>query len=155
MTDEKDDDNQSPVDRLIAVLLGLPWLKVLKQAWELIRKVMPGQSGGIYEVLESGTEGSRRAESHLSQTREGTLSTRPHYRLPGSGLGRWRDPDRLRVQPMHAGGPIPVGAQDLRPRLAARGEEQRGRGRCQLREESRARLQGLDFSGLGATMFAP
>jgi hypothetical protein len=31
MTDEKDNDNQSLVDRLIAVLLWLPWANVLER----------------------------------------------------------------------------------------------------------------------------
>jgi hypothetical protein len=70
MTDEKDNDNQSLVDRLIAILLGLPWPKVLKQAYNLIRTVMPGHSGRIYEVLayESTLElkdrGGQRATFH-------------------------------------------------------------------------------------------
>jgi hypothetical protein len=46
MTDEEDSANQSLVDRLIGVLLGLLWPKVLKQAWELIRKVVPGPDDG-------------------------------------------------------------------------------------------------------------
>jgi hypothetical protein len=51
MTDEKRNDNQSLVDRLIATLLDSPWSKMLKQAYNLIRKVMPGQSRGAHKVL--------------------------------------------------------------------------------------------------------
>jgi len=52
MTDEKHDDNQSFIDKLVDVLLQLPWLRVLEEAWEILRRVVPRQPTGIYEVLE-------------------------------------------------------------------------------------------------------
>ncbi len=53
MADENRNDNQSLLDKLIAVLSGLPWLEVLGQAWKIVRKVMQGRSyRGMYEVLE-------------------------------------------------------------------------------------------------------
>jgi len=53
MTDEKRNDDQSLFDKLIAVLLGLPWPAVLGDLWKIIRKVMQGWSyKGMYEVLD-------------------------------------------------------------------------------------------------------
>lgn len=53
MPDEKRNDNQSLLDKLIALLSGLPWLDVLGQAWKILRKVMQNRSyKGMYEVLE-------------------------------------------------------------------------------------------------------
>lgn len=53
MTPEKRNDNQSPLSKLIAILLGLPWPEVVKQSWEIIRKVMQSWSyQDLYEVLE-------------------------------------------------------------------------------------------------------
>jgi len=53
MTDEKRNDDQSLSDKLIAVLLGLPWPAVLGDLWKIIRKVMQGWSyKGMYEVLD-------------------------------------------------------------------------------------------------------
>jgi hypothetical protein len=53
MTDEKRDDHQSLLDKLIALLLRLPWLDVLGDMWKTLRKTLPGQSyRGLYEVLE-------------------------------------------------------------------------------------------------------
>ena len=52
MTDEKRNDDQSLFDRLIAVLLGLPWPAVLGDLWKIIRKVMQGWSyKDMYEAL--------------------------------------------------------------------------------------------------------
>jgi len=52
MPDEKRNDNQSFLDRLIAVLSGLPWLEVFGEVWKILRKVMQSQSyKGMYEVL--------------------------------------------------------------------------------------------------------
>lgn len=52
MTDEKHDNDQSLVDKLVDVLLQLPWLRVLEETWEILRRVTPRQPRGIYEVLE-------------------------------------------------------------------------------------------------------
>jgi len=53
MPDEKRDGSQSLLDKLIAVLSGLPWLDVLGEAWKILRKVVQGRSyRGMYEVLE-------------------------------------------------------------------------------------------------------
>ena len=53
MTDEKRNDDQSLSDKLIGVLLGLPWPAVLGDLWKIMRKVMQGWSyRGMYEVLE-------------------------------------------------------------------------------------------------------
>jgi hypothetical protein len=52
MVDEKRNDNQSLLDRLIAVLLGFPWTEVL-DVWNILRGVLQGRSyKGMYEVLE-------------------------------------------------------------------------------------------------------
>jgi hypothetical protein len=53
MTDEKESSNQSFVDRLIAVLLRLPWAAVLEDALKALRRLIEGRSyKGLYEVLE-------------------------------------------------------------------------------------------------------
>jgi hypothetical protein len=53
MTDEKRDDHQSLLDKLIALLLRLDWLDVLGDVWKVLQKALPGQSyKGLYEVLE-------------------------------------------------------------------------------------------------------
>ena len=50
MANKKRNDNQSLLDKLIAVLLGLPWPEVLGDAW-IIRKVVQGRSyGGMYKA---------------------------------------------------------------------------------------------------------
>jgi hypothetical protein len=52
MTDEKRNSNQRLVDKLIDVLLALPWPEVLKDAWKLVQKAMEGRADrGLYEVL--------------------------------------------------------------------------------------------------------
>jgi len=53
MAHEKRNDNQSLLDKLIALLSGLPWLNVLGEAWKILRKVMQDRPyRGMYEVLE-------------------------------------------------------------------------------------------------------
>ena len=53
MPDEKHNDNQSLLEKLIAVLSGLPWLEVLGEAWKILRKVVQARSyKGMYEVLK-------------------------------------------------------------------------------------------------------
>ncbi|MEA3375339.1 MAG: hypothetical protein U9R72_03975 [Chloroflexota bacterium] len=53
MTDEKDNDNQNLVDKLIAVLLRLPWADVLGDALEAVYRAIQGRSyRGLHEVLE-------------------------------------------------------------------------------------------------------
>jgi len=39
MATENRSHNQGFVDRLIAVLLGLPWPKVVGEAWKTLRKI--------------------------------------------------------------------------------------------------------------------
>jgi hypothetical protein len=52
MADEKRDDDQSLLSKLIALLLRLDWLDVLDDVWKVLRKALPGQSyKGLYEVL--------------------------------------------------------------------------------------------------------
>ena len=53
MANEKRNDNQNLLDKLITALLRLSWLEVLGDVWKFVRKVMPGRSyKGMYEVLE-------------------------------------------------------------------------------------------------------
>jgi hypothetical protein len=53
MTDEKHNNNQSPLDKLIAVLLRLPWADVVADALKALREAVQGRSSrGLYEVLE-------------------------------------------------------------------------------------------------------
>jgi hypothetical protein len=52
MADEKRKDRQSLLEKLIAILLSLPWLEVAEMAWNIIRKVIQVRSyAGMYEVL--------------------------------------------------------------------------------------------------------
>jgi hypothetical protein len=52
MTDERDNGNQNLVDKLIGVLLGLPWADVLGDTLKALRKVIKGRSyRGLYAVL--------------------------------------------------------------------------------------------------------
>ena len=44
MTNEKRDGDQSLFDKLIAILLGLPWPAVLGDLWKMIRKVVQSWS---------------------------------------------------------------------------------------------------------------
>ena len=53
MPDEKRNDNQSLLEKLIALLSGLPWLEVLGKAWKIVQNVMQSRSyKGMYEVLD-------------------------------------------------------------------------------------------------------
>ena len=53
MTDESRKDDQSFLNKLLSVLLGLPWVDLLGKAWKAIQKMMHSQSSqGIYKVLE-------------------------------------------------------------------------------------------------------
>jgi hypothetical protein len=53
MADEKHNDHQSLLDKLIALLPRLDWLDVLGDVWRVLQKALPGQSyKGLYEVLE-------------------------------------------------------------------------------------------------------
>jgi len=53
MKDEKDNDNQSLVNKLITALLGLPWVEMLGGALKALRQAIQGRSEkGLYEVLE-------------------------------------------------------------------------------------------------------
>jgi hypothetical protein len=53
MTDEKDNNNQSLVDKLITALLRLPWADVLGDALKALRQAIRSRSyRGLYEVLE-------------------------------------------------------------------------------------------------------
>ena len=53
MTNEKDNNNQSLVDKLIAALLRVPWVDLLGDALKALRKAIQGRSHrGLYEVLE-------------------------------------------------------------------------------------------------------
>ena len=53
MTKRKHRGEQSRVDKLVDVLLQLPWLKVLEEAWRILRRLIPRQPSSTYEVLES------------------------------------------------------------------------------------------------------
>jgi hypothetical protein len=53
MPDEKRNDDQSLLDKLVAFLVRSPWQEVLGEAWKILRKVMQRRSfEGMYEVLE-------------------------------------------------------------------------------------------------------
>jgi hypothetical protein len=53
MTDEKRNSNQRLVDKVIDVLLGLPWPEVLRDGWKIARKAMQGRADrGLYEALK-------------------------------------------------------------------------------------------------------
>ena len=46
-------DNRSLIDKLITVLVGLPWPEVIGKAWKIILKALQGRSfEGMYDVLE-------------------------------------------------------------------------------------------------------
>jgi hypothetical protein len=53
MTGGKDTDNQSLIDKLMTVLLRLPWADVLGDDLKALRQATQGRSYiGLYEVLE-------------------------------------------------------------------------------------------------------
>ena len=53
MTDENDNANQNLLDKLITVLVRLPWAEVLADALKALREAILGRSyRGLYEVLE-------------------------------------------------------------------------------------------------------
>ena len=53
MEDEQRNHNQSLPDRLVALLLGLPWLDTVETGWRIARTVIQRRSSaGMYEVLE-------------------------------------------------------------------------------------------------------
>ena len=53
MTNEKHDDSQSLLDKLVSVLPGSPWLELVNKTWKTIRKLIQRRSyAGMYEVLE-------------------------------------------------------------------------------------------------------
>ncbi len=53
MTDEKQSRWQSLLNKLIALLSGLPWLDIVGEAWKIGRGLLQGPSNfGMYEVLE-------------------------------------------------------------------------------------------------------
>jgi hypothetical protein len=41
MADEKHDDNHSLLDKLVTVLLRLPWSEVFQDLWKAIQKAPP------------------------------------------------------------------------------------------------------------------
>jgi len=50
MTDEKCNSNRRLVDKLIDILLGLPWPEVLKDAWKLVQKAI--QTGDRLHLIQ-------------------------------------------------------------------------------------------------------
>ena len=49
MTDERHNDNGRLVDKLVDVLLGLPWPEVLGGVWKIALKAMQGRADrGLY-----------------------------------------------------------------------------------------------------------
>jgi len=53
MAETKNNEDQSLVDRLVSIPLGLPWLDIVSKALRLGRKAIQGLSDeGVYEVLE-------------------------------------------------------------------------------------------------------
>ena len=53
MTNEKHNDSQSFLDKLVSVLPGSSWLELVQKAWKIIRKLIQRRSyAGMYEVLE-------------------------------------------------------------------------------------------------------
>ena len=51
--DEQRNHNQSLPDRLVALLLGLPWLDAVETGWRIARTVIQRRSfAGMYEVVE-------------------------------------------------------------------------------------------------------
>ena len=53
MGDEARNDNRNLLDKLMALLSGLPWLEVLESGWKAAHKLIQARSyWGIYEVLE-------------------------------------------------------------------------------------------------------
>lgn len=53
MAETKHNENQSLVDKLVSIPLGLPWLEIVSKALKLGRKAIQGLSDeGVYEVLE-------------------------------------------------------------------------------------------------------
>jgi len=83
MNSENDDAKSSSLTRLAALLLGLPWVEIVAEAWKLGRKILRGLADeGMYEVLESwentnlgGTRNSSGATLRL-----GDDATRKQYR---------------------------------------------------------------------------
>jgi hypothetical protein len=52
MPDEKRNDSQSLLEKLVAFLVRSPWREVLGEAWKILRQVMQRRSfRGVYEVL--------------------------------------------------------------------------------------------------------
>lgn len=53
MTHENRNNDQSLLDKLIALLSGLPWLQVFGEVWKILRRMVQARSyKGMYEVLE-------------------------------------------------------------------------------------------------------
>jgi len=50
--DEQGNNRRSLLDKLIAILSGLPWLEIVEKAWRILRQVLQSRSdAGVYEVL--------------------------------------------------------------------------------------------------------
>jgi len=53
MADDNHNDNPSPLDKLIAILLRRSWLDVLGDVGKIVRRIVQGRSyRGLYEVLD-------------------------------------------------------------------------------------------------------
>jgi hypothetical protein len=53
MNQTKNENTASSLSKLVAILLGLPWVEILTEAWKLGRKIMRGLvNEGMYEALE-------------------------------------------------------------------------------------------------------
>ena len=53
MATKNDSEDRNPLDRIIFILLGLPWSEALTELWKMARKALQHRLGaGMYEVLE-------------------------------------------------------------------------------------------------------
>lgn len=90
MADEKRNDCQNLLDRLMDHLSGPLRIDIVGKVWKIGRKLSLRRSDqGMCEVLEyeSTLELKDREESHLQETRRDSLPAGQRHRLPGSGLG--------------------------------------------------------------------
>jgi hypothetical protein len=52
MTDDDRSDDRSLLNRILTILLGLPWSEALREAWKIAHKAMQRRlSAGMYQVL--------------------------------------------------------------------------------------------------------
>jgi hypothetical protein len=88
MTDEKESNNQSFVDRLMAVALRLPWADVLGDALKALRKAIQGRCDrGLYEVLDYELT----PELKDGQGKKTTFKKREEVRYPQNNVIAYQD----------------------------------------------------------------